>query len=226
MAQVKQDNVAGNVASHDICQGGFVSILYRVPFPGVLLDRLLWFGIIANAVCPVQWSTCCNNRFNVCLSHALRCSAAAVIVCVQEQCAPAGTQQDNGMTGTQHPPQLNFGPGALNNNSKQHAEHAVPPPLPAHSNAHHGATQQSSLAEVQRLTHAVVESEQRAAAAELAVAAVQKACNEAVERSARLQVGRCTFPSVTPAIAYSKERRGNPQSGGGEREGGGLHFGN
>lgn len=119
-------------------------------------------------------------RSNVCLTHAPYCSAAAVMVCMQEPCAKAGAQQINGMSSTQHPPQLNFGPRALNDTGNQHAEHAVA--------QHLSAGQHISHAEVQRLTHAVAESEQRAAAAELAVAAVQKACHEAVERSTRLQV--------------------------------------
>ena len=158
------------------------------------------FGLISLQVLFVLYNA--TNvilaRSNVCLTHAPYCSAAAVMVCVQEACATAGAQQNNGMSSTQHPPQLDFGSRALNDTGKQHAEHAVAQHLPAglHSKADRAGTeQQSSLAEVQRLTHAVAESEQRAAAAELAVAAVQKACHEAVERSTRLQVGRCLpFP--------------------------------
>lgn len=52
------------------------------------------------------------------------------------------------------------------------------------------AEQHAAHAEVDRLAQALRDAEQRAAAAELAVATVQRTHTEVVEQSARLQVNR------------------------------------
>lgn len=53
--------------------------------------------------------------------------------------------------------------------------------------------QHAAHAELQKLTHALREAEQRASAAELAVVTVQRTHTEAVEQSARLQAS-CILP--------------------------------
>lgn len=136
--------------------------------------------------------------------------------------------QEPGDVHAQHPhshssqadqPQLNFGLTASSRLNRQHAQHAGPHHSHAQSlhtsnqaetpqrgdhaqsskpSAHTEAAQCADGA-VQQLTQALAESEQRAAAAELAVAAVQKACKEAVEGSTRLQVGTISvLPLMCP----------------------------
>ena len=116
-------------------------------------------------------------------------------------------------------PQLNFGITASSRLNRQHAQHTGP--HQSHAQSQHTSSQsetpqqgdhaqsskrgvrteaaQHADAAMQQLTQALAESEQRAAAAELAVAAVQKACNEAVEGSTRLQVGTISgLPLMCP----------------------------
>ncbi len=121
--------------------------------------------------------------------------------CLQGDAQAAAPHQ----TMQQHSSQPAFHP--LNKkHSAQHANQpadaaalAQHPAEPAGVQVRHAdiSQQHAEPAEFEKLTQALREAEQRASAAELAVATVQRSHTEAVEQSTRLQVGVLCYPNPT-----------------------------